>query len=485
MEQFGITGPLLSTDFDNFSSGALISPDSTQYNNFYDLFDNYVDSPTFNIIGDFSCEDSDYYCWGDSQFFCTLDNMSFVAVPTMEVSAMIYIHIPSDYISRTIDYYYLYNRLLGSTNFSIESDYLSIIDGEYYYRYRIGTLYNTNLPIYEFRYLNNAPTTLSGLTDINPYVNTGTGGGGSSSESSANNLYLEDAYFLWTTYDPVNDNIIGDNFNVDNIYNSFVTFNYQLTPYQKEHLNQFTINVKASISYSLKFTGHSEYKNWSGSYLYQAPLSQFNTGSLKYNFLDIFNTTGFTSYFNDNYQGEIDFSNSSFKLTMDAELVDNKGGTSSDYIDIYDFLNDKVRNQSKAITNNNNPYVPTDTDNPIQNNAQVPTVQTGDGVVPTGNNSVSPSGSGTVNVVQNNNTGLINPKPVTDMVKNELLPNENDTNFVGLLAEQTHEDGFVSLMSATFSFVPVTFWNSLSHYFNIFLTMLVAFFALRLILDIL
>lgn len=121
--------------------------------------------------------------------------------------------------------------------------------------------------------------------------------------------------------------------------------------------------------------------------------------------------------FNDNYQGEIDFSNSSFKLTMDAELVDNHGGTSSDYIDIYDFLNDKVRNQSKAITNNNNPYVPIDSDNPIQNNAQVPTVQTGDGVVPTGNNSVSSSGSGTVNVVQNNNNGLINPKPVTDMVK--------------------------------------------------------------------
>lgn len=170
---------------------------------------------------------------------------------------------------------------------------------------------------------------------------------------------------------------------------------------------------------------------------------------------------------------------------MDAELVDNHGGTSSDYIDIYDFLNDKVRNQSKAITNNNNPYVPIDSDNPIQNNAQVPTVQTGDGVVPTGNNSVSSSGSGTVNVVQNNNNGLINPKPVTDMVKNELLPNENDTNFVGLLAEQTHEDGFVSLMSTTFSFVPVTVWTSLSHYFNIFLTMLVAFFALRLILDIL
>lgn len=46
----------------------------------------------------------------------------------------------------------------------------------------------------------------------------------------------------------------------------------------------------------MKFTGHSEYKNWSGSYLYQAPLSQFNTGSLKYNFIDVFNSTGFTSF---------------------------------------------------------------------------------------------------------------------------------------------------------------------------------------------
>lgn len=340
-------------------------------------------------------------------------------------------------------------------------------------------LNNTNLAIYPVSSIEDTLTSLPSSDNINPNYS------GSNVETSSNNLYLEDAYFLWTTYDPVNDNIIGDNFNVDNIYNSFVTFNYQLTDYQKEHLSEFTINVKASISYSMKFTGQSDYKNWSGSYLYEAPLSQFNTGTLKYTFIDIFNSTGFTSYFNNNYTGEIDFSNSSFKLTMDAELVDNKGGTSSDYIDIFDFLNNKVRNQSKAITNNNNPYVPTDSGDPIQSNAQVPTVQTGDGVVPTGNNSVSPSGSGTVNVVQNNNSGLINPKPVTDMVKNELLPNENDTNFVGLLAEQTHEDGFVSLMSTTFSFVPVTVWTSLSHYFNIFLTMLVAFFALRLILDIL
>ena len=366
-------------------------------------------------------------------------------------------------------YYALnYSKTVDGTNYSTTT---SMGNNSY--------ILSSNCPVYEVASVED----FDSMNDIigdnkNPTVDP------ANVETSENNLYLEDAYYVWTTYSPTSDMVIGDVFNKTNIYKGFVTFSYQMTPFQEANKSEFTFKTTATITYSMKFTLHDEYKNWSGSYTYEIPFTQANGNSLKFNFSDIFNSSGFTGYFNNNSDGEIDFNNSVFNLVINTEVVSSRGSTSSDIQDTYSFLTDKVKSNSKAITNNNNPFVPSDSQASIGGDANLPTVQTGDGVVPTGN-SITPSGSGTVNVIQNNNNGLINPKPVTDMVKNELLPNENDTNFVGLLSEQTHEDGFVSLMSTTFSFVPVTVWTSLSHYFNIFLTMLVAFFALRLILDIL
>lgn len=482
-QHFNITGLLNSSDFPNMdiSHKFVYDTDNPYYVNALNQLNTGNSIPDSPVIDDFVFSDFNYYYWTRMSFTpCNSDSFVVVTSDTGRGSKL-YLNVDG-YSGSTYDYT---NGSMSATQTAyLDSSNIVVVDGKNYVTignsYDQNNIFNTNLPIYQKTgSVDDIISSIDGLSQINPNYS------GSNAETSANNLYLEDAYFLWTTYDPVNDNIIGDNFNIDNIYNGFVTFNYQLTEYQKTHLNEFTINVKASISYSMKFTGHSDYKNWSGSYLYEAPLSQFNTGSLKYNFIDIFNSTGFTSYFNNNYTGEIDFSNSSFKLTMDAELVDNMGGSSSDYIDIYDFLNDKVRNQSKAITNNNNPYVPSDSDQSIQN-AQVPTVQTGDGVVPTGNtNSVVPSGSGTVNVVQNNNGQLVNPKPVVDYIKNEMLPSGDGVGFVDNLRTATESNEFITLMSDTFSFVPQTVWNDLGFYFEIFLGILVASFVLRIILDLL
>lgn len=104
----------------------------------------------------------------------------------------------------------------------------------------------------------------------------------------------------------------------------------------------------------------------------------------------------------------------------------------------------------------------------------------------TGGTGYAYGGNATVgNIVITNGGDLIDPKPVIDYVDNNLLPITNDNNFVDKLENGIQSNGFLQVMSNTFTFVPQSVWNDLAFYFNIFLGMLVGFFGLRLILDIL
>lgn len=104
----------------------------------------------------------------------------------------------------------------------------------------------------------------------------------------------------------------------------------------------------------------------------------------------------------------------------------------------------------------------------------------------TGGTGYAYGGNATVgNIVITNGGDLIDPKPVIDYVDNNLLPITNDNNFVDKLENGIQSNGFLQVMSNTFTFVPESVWNDLAFYFNIFLGMLVGFFGLRLILDIL
>lgn len=374
-------------------------------------------------------------------------------------------------------------------NNNLDNEYT--IDGATYYRgYGGFNICNSSMPIY---YVSDAAnvTTLSGAEQINP---SGGGGGG---ETSINNLFLNDGYFIFSTPEsgyfaqlPLSGYVDP---NQSNWFNGTITFNYQLTEYQLAHPDEFLLRFTVHVDYyvgsylggaqtDLRYYGFHDPAPGQVQDIQVSTLTDRTTYTFKINDFMVAFKQWYSDLSVDLSDKTIKVDDAVFTLRIGVQVVDSQDHTGTDTTDTLNFINNTVKSNSAGVTNNNYPYtegnsgsdLPAPTDNGYIN-------QTGNGTLP--------SGTGTSgNIIVNNtnyNNRLIDPKPVVDYTKNEMLPNENDTNYVGLLEEQTHEDGFINFLSTTFSFVPTAVWTSLSHYFTILLTMIVAFFGLRLILDIL
>lgn len=468
----------------------------TNYHNNYDLgfvFNGSIDIDTsfnyYHIIGNPNNYSFYFANYPDGSFMCFDDSYYATYCPKDSIDALL-----DNNINNTVLYYDGSNSGAVSTSWLTQNNTITIDGVDYYYydsRYTSSKVMNTNMPIYNVNDCDSV-SSVSGLTDYNN--NTMQQGG----ETSQNNLYLEDGYFIWSTPAsgyfgelPLSGYVEPTD---ANWFDGSVSFNYQLTSYQLQHPDEFILRFTAHVDYYIgSYLGgaHTDLKYY--GFHDPAPGQVFDVnmtslvGKNTYSF-DIEDSfmSGFLSWYNnlsvDLSDKSINVSDATFTLRISAQVVDRSGNAGSDTIDTLNFLNNTVKNNSSAITNNNYPYTNDNSgsDLPAPTNQDYIN-QTGNGQLPT-----SGSTSGNISVVNNNyNNRLIDPKPVVDYTKNELLPNENDTNYVGLLEEQTHEDGFITLLSNTFSFVPVSVWNSLSHYFTILLTMIVAFFGLRLILDIL
>ena len=500
LDDYHITDNILygsDTDLEDYPF-LLDSSDSpslqTNYHQNYDL--GFVYNSSDVLDSSLGC----YYIYGNTNNY----SFTFFNCPNGSMicfdSSYMAIYVPSDYVDAMSEddrgnscvYYNESDSGALSTYVLTESTKFNIDGVGYYYyytRYTSTKLMNSNMPIYHVDNIDTV-TTVAGKQDYNN--NTDSGG---EEETSENNLYLEDGYFVWSTPDYFRQNWAGADFpESKNWFRGSVSFNYQLTDYQKTHPEEFTLRFNSKVSYYCNvFESVGNFKNFGfydpfGGHNFDYPFSDIiNKNSIS---LDISTfMTDFLDYCDsitsvNLKENEYDLSKSKFELVLTAEVVDRNNHTSSDYSDTLNFLNNTVKNNANGITNNNNPFVPSDEElaaydpDPFKN-------QTGYGQLPSTNNTGT-NGTGNNSIVLNNyNNRLIDPKPVVDYTKHELLPNEQDTNYVGLLQTVTHEDGFVNLLSNTFTFVPVTVWTSLSHYFTIMLTMIVAFFVLRLILDIL
>ena len=307
-------------------------------------------------------------------------------------------------------------------------------------------------------------------------------------ETAENNLYFKDAYWTWTTYKNVNDNVLTYNWNLENINRGRFSLDYTLNDYQEDHKDEFTLVFDFTVNYNVDTVGN-EPDSYNKTYSIEQPLNSVNASSIPFTFNGLFNSTQFYTWWSSHHNtAALELDHSSFIISATVKIRDNRGHTSKALTDNYDVINNKAKRISNGITYNDNPYVPTGGSASSQA-AEAPTVQTGTGVINDPNSSypVGTTGSGTGSMyVDNRFTVNNNPTATVDYVKDNLLPTTaGEDGFTEKLAGVTESNRFINYMSSTFSFIPQSFFENLSTYFYIFLGVLVAYFVLRLLLDIL
>ena len=510
-QNYNITDCLTKEDFNLSDNGFVFSADSEEVSYCNDLISNGgLSVPDSSTDFNDELQYNNYLLWGgddEKYYFFPCPHDSFLVVEDTKWGFDLYFNLsvygydPEQAFTDITQAYFVGGSFSSFTNMSFYNSNIVNIGGVDYGIFSnrspgYALCLSTNCLITEGT-LGVAPNSIPSAVDqINPDYSAGEDQG----ETAVNNLYLNSGYLSWSTpstgYYKENwaSRILA---NKVNWFKGTATFNYQLTSYQLEHPSEFEFRFTYWINYNVSQrvkTGTSDnYKNYGYS-------DNYGGNVFTVPFIDIYQNTSyniqidplmndFKSWYNnlidEEYFMEIDTSKSNFTLKLKVEVVSGNS-SGSDYTDTLNFITNHVTNNSNGITNNNYPY----TDNNSGTDLATPseagyTNQTGFGNVPTttGNNGSSTSGNNIV--INNNNNRLIDPKPVVDYTKNELLPNESETNYVGTLENFLHADPFITLMSSTFTFVPVSVWSSLSTYITIMLSMLVAFFALRLILDIL
>lgn len=502
-QKYDVTSIFDQNDFQQYNDPSFVlNSVDTRYNTYTTLLNNGINVADMNIMYDIrdssnatTINDYDGFFWSTNfMIFCS--NNSFVAVNNSYNGYVLYVDTGYDSLPSNIRYYFY-------DSYGSNADYVSIagyntveIDGKIFLKFsNLAYILNCNIPIYYEDNLNN-PTREN---QINPNYS-----GGVPVENSDNNLFLDSGYLAWVLRNPIKQDGNNYRFNGDNILSGYATFNYELNDYQKEHLDEFKFNITSRINYSIKFHGSDGYKTFTATnYDLDLPFNIARGQPFTINFLDIFNTTNFTGYFNENLSQPIEMDKSNFTISITIKVVSvSSNNTSGFYSDTYNVLNNKVSNKSKEITTNQNPY--SSNGSGVGGDSEYPldlyqpddiTVQTGDGVTYNGNGSPTAVGgnanaSGGVAYGSNvNNSVIVNtnndPKAVVDYIKGELIPTGDAVGFVDKLSDATEGNEFLGLMNDTFSYVPQTVWNDLSFYFEVFLGVLVAGFILRIILDLL
>lgn len=546
---YDIKKPFLNSDFESQDLSipwfSFDSENSRGYEKFVDLLSNNLLSvPTNDEYFDYGFN----YCFigyedvGYTFYANTLPDGSFITVVNDTSGFCIYAPADSfvhknnngDYIYSVDTSYARFNDS-GFTQFQTQTYTTVEIDGVRYARWYTGRNNNlaySNLPIYPWTSFYSDPTSLNDLgTQVNPSFKP-LGG-----ENAVNNLYFQnpDWHFSNKSYSAPYKSLL---ITSDVVPNGNVSFDFDLTDYQKT-ASDLTLHCIFQFKMGIKYTNTGgevlDFKNtqeWFGisdgsallakifNYSVDIPINEYRSTGAKFTFDNLFSELidsdnnslktyllqmreidsieyyAFDLYCTANLSGDgVQGNNytewynpmSKYGYTTDTS------GTRNDYPYLGEYNNSLASGNTGApgIAGNNGNY---NSDFDFSNGFYSPSAGSSSmnynpsysGGSNNGNASASPSVNvSTGGVTVNTGSGLVDPKPVVDYVDNNLLPNTSDYGYVEKIEDSIDSNGFLQVMNQSFTFVPQSVWNDLAFYFNIFLGMLVGFFGLRLILDIL
>lgn len=549
IDKYNITEIFDNTMFSEFTnaSNVFLSKNEGSYSTYNNLLSSkptFVDNYYFSNI---YASSFNYYCWtNDRLYLCDSDSFVVVANTGNSPTVMCYTHISDEIYNYMLDnnnsifYSYINSTFtFRSLNTTISVSQLKIIDGKRYFIIGYGDqkLLNSNMPVYPVDSVYSV-TSLEGLEQINPNY---TGGGLTPEELALQHMNFDNAKVYFNVDKNFNGNVISclsmDSYQFDNASDYTVNINYScdIEYHSSDGLGYTKFDFDGSFSrslsvfaqtgsigfYSLPFdefaafakgsyyTKVSESNNWDkigGNVL----LTQVIPDALPKDTLSTVNANidvapgvnissvpiaiSGGSYEYDVFNFNVTYSISKGSLECGSmrcnyDVTQGKQTSESSFRKNKEILND-VNNY-----NNDNNYSDGDENflNPIDygNKYGVGTTNNGQGVsYPVTVNGGSPSASGGIAYGSNvNNSVVVNtgqdPKEVVNYIKGELLPSGDSVGYVDKLDDAVEGNKFITLMSNTFSFVPATVWNDLAFYFEVFLGILVSFFVLRLILDLL
>lgn len=484
-----------------------------------------------------------YSDYNSQPYSSLLPSGSFLTVVNDESGFCLY--APADaFINNNVSDGYIYSVYNNVQRYNVSTGFLDSssaswstveIDGVRYARFYTGRnnyLAHSNLPIYPWTSFWNDPSSLDDLgAQVNPSFKP-IGG-----ENAVNNLYFQnpDWHFSNKSYSAPYKSLL---ITSDVVPDGNVSFDFNLTDYQKT-ASDLTLHCIFQFKMGIKYTNTGgevlDFKNtqeWFGisdgsallakifNYSVDIPINEYRSTGAKFTFDDLFSELidsdnnslktyllqmreidsieyyAFDLYCTANLSGDgVQGNNytewynpmSKYGYTTDTS------GTRNDYPYLGEYNNSLASGNTGApgIAGNNGNY---NSDFDFSNGFYSPSAGSSSmnynpsysGGSNNGNASASPSVNvSTGGVTVNTGSGLVDPKPVVDYVDNNLLPNTSDYGYVEKLEQSIDSNGFLQVMTNTFTFVPQSVWNDLAFYFNIFLGMLVGFFGLRLILDIL
>lgn len=314
-----------------------------------------------------------------------------------------------------------------------------------------------------------------------------------------------------------------------------ITFSGLLNDYQKANSENFDLNFKFHIyCYGHHFsTVHPEVGGRflaSFDYTDQVSLDSFiaNNYNASFSVQDLFDFARNTNPLNDEYSSFTSFLNSiknyesidgwNWYITCDAWLSagDKKSGNLTEK---YNFISQVSKETSNTITDNTNPYIPEDPDDPNYNpdnnnnnsdsdddqysknginititNNNDPTFTNNNNfnpinnVIPDGDGGTDENGDNLLTWIVKKLFGYIDALIGGVFDASGLNDNNDGVTQNSVLTGDslgTSNNGFLAFMNSTFTFIPQGMWNVLQYFFTVSIVILVIAFLIRIILDIL
>lgn len=487
----------------------------------------------FVIFGVSSNQANMYLC-PQGSFICYVNGSMFLCMPKQVL-------LDDGLISGSTTTLYSFNFTNANFQRAMDSvwfDYTTIDGTDYtYFQFTNNTAFSkalvTSMPIYYNG--GSAITTLTGVDNINySSINSA-----ATSESASNNLVLENGD--WTFSNSTFTAPYAGGLNTGSIYpNGTISFKFFPNDYQREHSSDFTITFSFSFDYDVN------YKNWSNSsfgpfeqtsqlsnnqlnyssrlvyndsgveYI-DVPLTQFITGgnSKSFTFEEVFSKLSATYDYPTllNQSKELDYVEYN-KFNVNCVAFISSGSNSSGNIsEWYNPMNKKGYTTDKSGNVNTNPYSGGSTPvSSVGSSAPGTAGNNGDNSNNIGGGSSS-NGSGNSDAyssvgnitINNNNTAyggngnggggsggsetseaaisMWNTFNPFKLIFNKLTGDVTDIS--DDVAETLGANGYISVLSTTFGFLPTECWTVLTWFLGATLAILIVGVILRILLDLL
>lgn len=303
------------------------------------------------------------------------------------------------------------------------------------------------------------------------YDNPISGGGSSEGGEPENYLYLDSPDFIF--------NIPKYTFTPPVYGQGSIIFNANINDYQRDHLNDFNINIMYTLMYDVDATLYNpndeltqrNFNIYKGIVITSESLDQFyNQGSsLSYNISDIFEQLDFYELSEINNYVSVDFNK--WQIKCQAWITTNDDVASGNYTEVYNFLTKESVTTDSSLRYNNNPYIEDGSNG------------SGDNYFPD-NDTVSSGGNQLIN---NDNDSIVieSNGEVAERVIDKLIPEDGNGGLSEELQESFNNNGWLELCKSVMPMLPETFWDKFGLYAIACLGIASAAFVLRLILDLL